>query len=252
MSLTARYLVFVTAICTLLGGGLFLGLGFAASDLHGETYRYRLTLALEDQGELRSGTTVVEVMSRSNWPASILPGVRSWESQARCEALYVRLGDQPGDNLFVLMGQRAMGLPNALIPGQPSANVGYDYLGTEGKDELRAARGKSFDVPGHELPPMVRFRDLSDPATVEAVSPQALDRSFGRGVRFVGAKLQLTDDPYVSTINAELPWLNRFSGGLALDGKPGFHGHGGYGAPSEVNYFDMVCPFFLNSGQTAK
>jgi hypothetical protein len=211
-----------------------------------------LTVALEDNGELRSGTTVVEVASRSNWPASILPGVRPSESQARCEALFVKLGDRPGDNLFVLIGQRAIRLPNALILDKPLANVGYDYLGTEGKDELRAARGNAFDVPASELPPMVRFRDLSDPATVEAVSPQSLERIFGPGVRYVQAKLQLTADPHASTIDAELPWLKRFRGGLALDGKPGFHGHGGYGAPGDVNYFDIVCPFFFNDDQTSK
>jgi hypothetical protein len=54
---------------------------------------------------------------------------------------------------------------------------------------------------------LVRFRDPGDPATLEAVEPDALDRAFGPGVTLKAIKIQITDEPVTTGIKSRLNWL---------------------------------------------
>jgi len=54
---------------------------------------------------------------------------------------------------------------------------------------------------------LVRFANLNDPTSAVLVDPRDLAASFGPGVRFKGATVEITDDPITKGIEARLPWL---------------------------------------------
>ncbi len=66
------------------------------------------------------------------------------------------------------------------------------------------------DVPKQHLPLMVHFRDELVPSTVERVVPDQMDRYFEGDVRFVSAKISITDAPVWVGIDTHLPWLSEF------------------------------------------
>src|SRR5690606_12946635 len=65
-----------------------------------------------------------------------------------------------------------------------------DMTGVWAELDCRPYRGR---FPG-ECPYLVRFRDISDPRTVEAVDPENLAVTYGPGVRLRRATIELTDD----------------------------------------------------------
>jgi hypothetical protein len=73
-------------------------------------------------------------------------------------------------------------------------------------DELNRLKPKGELSPKY-LPILVRFRDLSDPTSVELVDPSDLAASFGSGVTLKSAFVEITDDPITHGIVSRLPWL---------------------------------------------
>jgi hypothetical protein len=69
------------------------------------------------------------------------------------------------------------------------------------------------DVPFNLLPLLVRFRDLSDPRSVERVDPEHLDATFGPGVRLTRATVEITSDPITTGMDFTHPerTVNQFA-----------------------------------------
>jgi hypothetical protein len=89
------------------------------------------------------------------------------------------------------------------------SNVGVYTLWPKAKAEP-AARGKP-------LPYFVRFRDLTDPKTVEQVSPDNLAKSFGPGVKLKALTIQITDEPVTVGIEKRFAWWAKYKN-LHFDG----------------------------------
>lgn len=88
---------------------------------------------------------------------------------------------------------------------------------------MRQLSGK-VELPLDSLPMLVRFRDPSDPLTVERVNPNNLPEQFGKGVKLTRATLQVAPasswfvgpssskiEPIVTGIESKLPWWNAAS-----------------------------------------
>jgi hypothetical protein len=73
-------------------------------------------------------------------------------------------------------------------------------------DELTRTKPKG-DLPVKELPMLIRFRDINNPATVERVDPNNLAAGFGPGVVLTRATLEITDDSVTTGIVKQLWWL---------------------------------------------
>jgi hypothetical protein len=73
-------------------------------------------------------------------------------------------------------------------------------------DELNRLKPRGELAPKY-LPVLVRFRDPNDPTSAELVDPLDLAASFGPGVTFKHALVEITDDPVTKGIEARLPWL---------------------------------------------
>jgi hypothetical protein len=90
------------------------------------------------------------------------------------------------------------------------------------KAEFQAS--KPGETPFPELPMLVRFRDIADPKTVERVDPNDLAASFGPGVKFSRATIEIVDDPVTTGIekrlvwwNGPFPWLKPLGNGVYVD-----------------------------------
>ena len=72
--------------------------------------------------------------------------------------------------------------------------------------ELRAKKGP-VDLPLDMLPLIVRFTDINDRGTFQALAPADLAAAYGPGVRLVRARFEFTTDP-VSPMPQRWPkWL---------------------------------------------
>lgn len=179
---------------------------------------YRLTLDVETPEGLRSGSSVVQVVM--NYNDGLLKGMGNLANPTF-----------QGDATVVDLGTR--GLLFCLLTGDPKRSLSardptYLVSGTL-PDQDRTGRVTSFydsmirhrpkaDVPLAKLPMLVRFRDITDPKTVERVDPNNLAASFGSGVRIVRVAIEITDAPLTTGIENSLVWLRDYYNKM-LDGQ---------------------------------
>ncbi len=78
-----------------------------------------------------------------------------------------------------------------------------------------------MSIDTYDLPDLVTFADVADPASVMAVDPDDLTATLGPGIHWRSMKLEVTDDPLTRGIEKRLPWIIRYSDKM-LDGM----GHG--------------------------
>lgn len=76
-----------------------------------------------------------------------------------------------------------------------------DYL-----DALNRLKPKA-GLPLEDLPVLARFGDPKIPTSAVLVDPRDLAASFGPGVTFKSATVEITDDPITKGIETRLPWL---------------------------------------------
>ncbi|KRR02605.1 hypothetical protein [Bradyrhizobium valentinum] len=174
------------------------------------SYRYRMTVNVEVDGQLRSGSSVIEV-SVSKQPV-FLPGVNPLEYAERGEAAFVDLGN--GRNIVALLasGPFAEGhaYPAFLVPKHFKMNLFDDHQ----LASLSELRGK-WELEPDNLPTLVTFASSTDPATVKLISVDQIEQTFGPGVRWRGVTIEMTTDAITAAIEARLPWVAKFTAGLS-------------------------------------
>jgi hypothetical protein len=178
--------------------------------------RYRLTLEAEVDGQPKRGASVIEVTyaKQLNIRSELSIGYRG-------EAVVLDLG--PRGTLFALLkeGSDTRSIPQTIIFRAfnfdggiwPSGSV--EHL----QGQLRKLSG-TRELALTSLPLLVRFRDLNDPTTVEAVDPLNISEKFGPGTRLNRATLEMvpvgiwplnligvTGTSITNSIKARLPWL---------------------------------------------
>lgn len=215
-------------------------LTFPSGDL-----RYRLTLVAEVDGREVSGSGVVD----THWTnAGPLYGIIAflWDSSYRGQATVLDLGERgrlfvlfrrdpyrTGDSLRHLRG--SLGSPSELVWRVIYAAFPEEETGNSKWIVWRAAMAKpSVAIGVDELPLVVRFRDPSDPATVERVDPRDLAATLGPGVALkrvtvefvsrgwfpfdrIGRPPVLAGVPVGDDLLKVIPWLGdnqRVAGGL--------------------------------------
>ncbi len=185
-----------------------------------ESYRYKLTLALNTPDGVKRGSSVVEVMF---WNVS-LPE-RGIQHKLQGQALYLDLG--PGGRPLIALltsrlhpryGKAMRWTPDA----GPSDNLLAQLYGPPLPDfmanvsRIADMRGPHKITPD-DLPDLVTFADINDPKTVIEVDPNNLQATLGPDVSWNEITLETTDEPTTMGIKAELPWLPAYYG-LTLDG----------------------------------
>ena len=202
-----------------------------------ESYRYKLTLAVNTPDGVKRASGVVEV---TFWAVSIpASGIMH---KLNGEALYLDLG----------AGRRPL---IALLTSQLHPKYGKDVRWSRDTgpdlsrlypppvpgvmDEVsRVARMRGpRKITANDLPDLVTFVDVNDPATVIEVDPNDLQTTLGAGVSWEEITLESTDEPITTEIVKRLPWLrDYFRKHLRLDGSNLISNH----APANVLGWDDI------------
>lgn len=205
---------------TLMLGGCEPG-KVGSSLLYIEPIRYRLTATVETPQGVKTGYSVIEVtMDR----ALVYGTVRG-------EAVAVDLPN--GQAMFVLL--RTASNPDWALtfPGVKGPDADVPVLSTaatnaEVKAEAKAQRARQFawlrkdrqlhyvwggDVPkdrAQYLPYFVRFKDIKDPKSVEALDPDNLTKTYGAGYALKSLTVQMTGEAVTTGIAKRFSWWKKY------------------------------------------
>lgn len=168
------------------------------------TYRYRMTVTVEVDGELRSGSSVIEVNVRKN--SSPMFEKRVLLESVQGEAALVPI--RGGLDLVALLASGFYGedvdYPTRVVPGVFELNTFEESV----RERLPGLRGRR-ELSGKWLPTLVLVSDPNDSATLRVIRPDEFDQLFGAGVRLRGVTIEMTTDAVTNGIEGRLPFLNR-------------------------------------------
>lgn len=174
------------------------------------SYRYRLTVAVNADGQVHTGSSVIDVSYRfyPHWFSALASGSQ-FDSKIRGQAALIDLGKhgvlvaalfgQPGDystqDADALAGRAFLAF-SADAPGFP--------VTLENIRAISRMRGL-VDLGSNDMPPFIWFSNKADPAAAHFVKPDEFAAVIGDSVRLAFVQLQITDDPIVVDIDRKLP-----------------------------------------------
>jgi hypothetical protein len=172
------------AIIAAVIGGLVLAYKIAYPTM---VYKYRMTVEVEVNGEIKSGSSVIEVdrYLTPKW----LPGGGMRISHVYGDAVFVDLGS--GRNVIA-----ALYRPGSPVPAFP----------------IRRRTAFTDD----QMPTFVTFTDINEPKTLLRVSPQRFEIVLGSGIRLKDVYVEPSRDPITRSITQRLPWLKTLPRGWNL------------------------------------
>jgi len=167
------------------------------------TWRYKLTLVVDDNGK--------QIVSSSVREVHVQDGPKFPEGHAayklKGEAVVVDLGEH--GVLFSLLNSSTIGYDGFYIVFSEFPS-GFDILSPDAIRYYSKLKAKK-EVPFDKLPMLVHFRDIKDQKTVELVDPNDLEKTFGKGVKLVLATIEMTDEPLTKdVVKKYLSWLDKW------------------------------------------
>jgi hypothetical protein len=190
------------------------------------THRYRLTLEVEADGEILTGSGVIEVSWQKQ--PKILPQVLEWTESVRGQTVPVDLG-RHGLLLAVLAGAGPRELWGAaapylamrafagkvpglqpLLPSWRGPGLGM-YPPREGAAIVAwLPDGSRAALDADSMPQLVWLPDPNDRSTARPVPPSELSSAIAPGVRLRGMAVEITRDRVTTGLGKRLPWLGEF------------------------------------------
>jgi len=175
------------------------------------SHRYRLTIAIEADGQVHSGSSVIEVRFHF-WPQFVaaLSNGNQYAIDVRGQAVLVELGARGVlvASLSSRLDRTAVSAPwlslRALNPQSQMPEGGY-VVTRERLRELSGAPAHA-DLTPENLPQFIWFKNIADPTTAMPLKAPDFAAVIGGDARLASAKLETTDDPIVIDINQKLPW----------------------------------------------
>jgi hypothetical protein len=173
--------------------------------------RYRITVDVETPNGIRSGSSVIE-NRRVEGSRGFFRVIDRGSADFFGEAVVVNLGggryifallvDPAGSNDPQFIVDRVLRYPELRPALRPENRDRWlpAYREADALKSRASLRRKDF-------PALATFEDIGDPATVQIVDPDALDKSFGEGFRLRNITLEVTDDPQKPQIAGLLKWL---------------------------------------------
>jgi hypothetical protein len=190
------------------------------STMRPRVVRSRLTVVVETPEGERSGSSVTQETTSFPGGLTKAQGWGIWLNFVG-EAVVVDLG-QRGLLFVTLVKQDWLNSPGwggsggynaSLMPfprerflGKFPSNASSGDRFADYLDALNRLKPKA-GLPLEDLPVLARFGDPKIPTSAVLVDPRDLAASFGPGVTFKSATVEITDDPITKGIETRLPWL---------------------------------------------
>ena len=183
--------------------------------------RYRVTVEVRAGDEIVSGSSVMAFRLKRSW--AVMPYDAEFEGEAISVdipghgTLFALLGGmspvaRPEQNTLSMLPERQFGDFGRAMRRQPT-------LGGDRVDDIRriskqigATVQLDCTLPPlyNDCPMLVRFRDISDPKTIEMVEWGNMAKTFGPGFGLERITVQITDAPVSTGIKRRLPWLSGY------------------------------------------
>jgi len=178
------------------------------------SHRYRLTISVEADGQVHSGSSVIEIRFRF-WPQFVagLSGGGQYAVDVRGQAVFVDLGAHGAlvASLVSYTDQAAVSAQwlalRALNP-QPEMSEGSYVVTRERLRELSEAPRRAGLTPDN-LPQFVWFKDVVDPATARPVKATDFAAVIGGNASLAIAQVEMTGKPIAVDIDKKLPWYGQ-------------------------------------------
>jgi hypothetical protein len=180
-------------------------------------HRFRLAIEVEVGGEVRSGSSVIEVRT-TDYNVG-MPGAKGTRSRVLGEAVLVDLGK--GRNVIAALGAGPAGSVDGIAALTLSA-----FMPTRPGLKHRDVPNLTGSAPltGQQIPTLVTFSDLGDPKTARVIAPEEFEQAFGGDARFkrayvemvpagswpfnaIGWPASLAGEPVTRGLETKMPWL---------------------------------------------
>jgi hypothetical protein len=160
----------VIVVC-LVGACLIAAVVVGRAAFPSYSHRYRLTVSVEVDGEVHSGSSVIEVTWRGQ---PEIGDVGAFQPSIRGQAAFVDLGRHGAIVAALLPGEAGTQSSNATYLAMKAYGVsgGYDAYRTIAQQNGR--RGLAAD----NMPLLIRFANVSDLTTARVVDPRALSEAL--------------------------------------------------------------------------
>jgi hypothetical protein len=178
-------------------------------------HRYRLTIELDDAGQVRSGSGVIQVTwigqpkfgEAPPWYSKIKGQAVFVDLQTRGAVLAVLAGGYPAGHVSVNPDVAALrAFAYELMPDKSPASQGVSTISPEALDALGRARAKK-ELGPTGLPRMVWLSNIDDPRSARLIDLRDLGGTIDPKLRFRRAEIELTDEPVTTDLSSHLPWL---------------------------------------------
>jgi|HubBroStandDraft_4_1064222.scaffolds.fasta_scaffold06210_5 hypothetical protein len=175
------------------------------------SYRYRLTVAVEVDGQVHSGSSVIEVQYSFN-PKWVPPSWGVYNASVSGQAVLIDLGAR-GTLVAALHSGTGSGhvgvnadvlAARAFDPAGRSLGSGYPAI----LEKLRAVSRMQGhrDLTADNLPPFIWFSDVTNPDTARLLKPADFAGVVGDSARLASAEVEITSDPLAIDLDKRLPW----------------------------------------------
>lgn len=168
------------------------------------TYRYRLTIEAEVDGQVKSGSGVIEAVGKEQPRLGDVSGAVG----LRGDAVFVDLG-RAGHVIAVLaLGPKGDNVDGPIYLGLQAFKARGSFGAPfDGWDEVAKMTGRRAELEPELIPTLVTFANLEDPKTARVVRPNEFEAVFGPGVRFKRAIIEITNDPVTRGVEKKLPLI---------------------------------------------
>jgi hypothetical protein len=186
------------ALAAVVAGIVFYKLNFPTY-----TYRYRMTVNVEVDGQMCSGSSVIEV--RVSKQLMFLPGINPLAYAVQGEAVYLALGQRGSIAALLASGEYASDIdyPRFLVSG---LHFKLNLFDDRKLASLPTLRGK-WELPNNELPTLVVVSDPNNSATLRVIRPDQFEQTFGPNVHWRGVVVEMTTDAVTHGLEARLHFL---------------------------------------------
>jgi hypothetical protein len=193
-----RALATTSIVCVLLFGAAVAAYKIVYPNY---TYRYRLTVAIEIDGKVHSGSSVIEV----TWSGGPEFGdVGRYQPRIRGQGVFINA--TPHGAIVATLGHPWTAGGRGAALWLAARAFGNNSTNDE-LPELPRLRGRR-DLKPDNMPELLWFSDVANPATARKFTVEEIPALFGPKARLEAAHVEITSDPIVIDIDTKLPWYN--------------------------------------------